>query len=139
MTRHATCQCGDLTISAEGEPESVVVCNCRDCQRRSGSPFGEGAYYGREMLTMRGEAREYLRATDAGNIFHTFFCPRCGTSLYFFSSRDPARIGVAVGAFADPDFPAPHRTVFDESKHSWNAFPQDVPGFARGRDSARSR
>lgn len=139
MTRHAQCQCGVLEVDAEGEPDSVVVCSCTDCQRRSGSPFGQGAYYARDKLTFSGEVREFVRRTDAGNTFHTFFCPACGTSLYFFSSRDPNRVGVAVGAFADPAFPAPQRSVFDESKHAWIALPADMPGFARGRDSERTR
>lgn len=139
MTRYAHCQCGALQVDADGEPDSVVVCSCADCQRRSGSPFGEGAYYARDKLSMRGEAREYLRKTDTGNTFHTFFCPACGTSLYFFSSSDPNRVGVAVGAFADPNFPSPHRSVFDESKHVWLSLPADMPGFVRGRDSARTR
>ena len=139
MTRHAQCQCGALQLDAEGEPDSVVVCSCVECQRRSGSPFGEGAYYTRDKLRFAGEAREFVRKTDSGNSFHTFFCPSCGTSLYFFSSRDPSRVGVAVGAFADPAFPAPHRSVFDERKHPWITLPADTPGFTRGRDSARSR
>ncbi|MHC2281080.1 hypothetical protein ACVME8_007723 [Bradyrhizobium diazoefficiens] len=28
-------------------------------------------------------------------------------------------IGVAVGAIADPNYPAPIRSVFEQSKHSW--------------------
>lgn len=139
MTRHAHCQCGAIHIAAEGEPDSIVVCSCTDCQRRSGAPFGEGAYYARDKLRIKGEAREYVRATDSGNTFHSFFCPTCGTSLYFFSSRDPNRVGVAVGGFADAHFPPPQRSVFDQSKHAWIALPPGMPGFTRGRDSARSR
>lgn len=116
-----------------------MVCSCTECQRRSGSPFGEGAYFTREKLTISGEAREYVRTADSGNTFHTFFCPKCGTSLYFFSARDPNRVGVAVGAFADPNFPPPHRSVFDDTKHAWVVLSADIPGFTRGRDSERSR
>lgn len=28
-------------------------------------------------------------------------------------------IGVAVGAIADPNYPAPVRSVFEQSKHRW--------------------
>ena len=139
MTRHAQCQCGALSVAAEGQPDSIVMCSCTECQRRSGSPFGEGAYFERARLTIAGEAREYVRAAESGKPFHTFFCPICGTSLYFYSDRDPNRIGVAVGGFADPDFPAPHRSVFDDRKHTWIALPDAIPGFTRGRDSPRSR
>jgi hypothetical protein len=101
--------------------------------------LGEGAYFTRDKLSFHGEAREFVRNTDSGNTFHTFFCPACATSLYFFSSRDPNRVGVAVGAFADPTFPPPQRSVFDESKHAWITLPADMPGFNRGRDSERTR
>ena len=36
-------------------------------------------------------------------------------------------VSVAVGAFADPNFPAPVRTVWAKTKHAWLAFPEDVP------------
>ena len=139
MTRHAQCQCGALCVDAEGEPDAVVVCSCTACQRRSGSPFGEAAYYGRDKLTFTGTGREYVRATDAGNTFHTFFCTTCGASLYFFSSRDPNRLGIAVGAFADPQFPPPHRSVYEARKHAWLIFPAELAGFIAGRDSERTR
>jgi hypothetical protein len=137
--RTAQCQCGALTAAAEGEPEAVVVCNCAECQRRTGSVFASNAYYQRDKLTLSGGAREYARTADSGHAFHTFFCPACGTSLWFFSARDPTRVGIAVGAFADPAFPPPDRTVFDESKHSWVVFDDATPGFTRGRDSPPSR
>ena len=115
------------------------MCSCTACQRRSGSPFGEGAYYARDKLTISGDAREYVRIADSGKPFRTFSCPTCATSLYFFSDRDPNRVGVAVGGFADPSFPAPHRSVFDEGKAAWIVLPPDMPGFVRGRDSERTR
>lgn len=139
MTRNAQCQCGALRIAVTGEHEAVVACSCTECQRRTGSVLGMGAYYPKAQVAIEGEAREYVRQADSGNAFHTFFCPTCGSSMYFYSDRDPNRVGVAVGAFADPDFPPPMRSVFDESKHKWVVFGADVPGFSRGRDSARTR
>jgi len=139
MTRHAQCQCGALKVAAEGEPESVVLCSCSECQRRSGSAFGLGAYYPRTQLTISGEARQYTRIADSGKGFNIFFCPTCATSLYWYSDRDVERYGVAVGAFADKDFPTPIRSVFEERKHAWVKLDDGIQGFARGRDSARTR
>lgn len=137
--RRAQCQCGALSAEADGEPDSVVVCSCTECQRRTGSVFADNAYYQRDKLKLNGEAREFVRVADSGQPFHLFFCPTCGTTLWFFSARDPSRVGIAVGAFTDPTFPKPDRTVFDESKHAWVAFDGTTPGFTRGRDSPRSR
>jgi hypothetical protein len=130
MTRHAQCQCGALRASVDTEPEAVVICSCTECQRRSGSPFGEAAYFSRDHVTLSGEAREYVRTADSGKTFHTF---------YWHSARDPNRIGIAVGAFADSHFPAPSRSVFDRSKADWLTLSADIPGFEAGRDSARTR
>lgn len=136
--RKAQCQCGAVAVEAEGEPEAVVVCSCSACQRRTGSPFGEGVYYPRAKLAISGDAREYVRVADSGQPFHSFFCPTCGTSVYFYSARDPNRVGVAGGAFVDPTL-KPDRTVFDDRKHAWLTFDDAIPGFKQGRNSERSR
>jgi hypothetical protein len=131
--RMATCSCGALSVTTEGEPQSVVACHCVDCQRRSGSPFGLGAYFAAEQTRVAGDAQVYTRSTDAGNRFETHFCPTCGTSLYWQSGRNPGLIGVAVGGFADPGFPAPVRSVWERSKHGWLHVPVDHH-FEKGRE-----
>ncbi|MGE0741846.1 MAG: GFA family protein [Hyphomonadaceae bacterium] len=131
--RVAQCQCGALKAEAAGQAESVVACSCGACQRRSGSAFGVGLYYSRDKVALSGEAREFVRVADSGNPFHSFFCAACGTTLYWYSARDPNR------TFNDPQLQRPDRTVFDENKHAWVSFPADMPGFIHGRDSARSR
>lgn len=135
----AQCQCGALSAEIEGELEAIVVCSCIACQRRSGSAFGEGGYTHRDKVRLSGEAKEFVRPTDAGNQFHQFFCPACGSTVYFHSSRDPSRIGFAVGCFADPHLPKPSRSVFEITKHDWLYFGDDIPGFIEGRDSAKVR
>jgi len=53
--------------------------------------------------------------------FH--FCPDCGATVFWEPHRKPAAIGVAVGAFADPSFPAPTQSVYREQQHPWMRFP----------------
>lgn len=97
-----------------------------------------GVYYPRDALTFTGDAHDYTRPTDSGNTFSTFFCPACGTSLYWWGSRDPSRVGVAAGCFEASAQLAPDRSVYDCSKQNWVEF-GDIPGFERGRDSPRTR
>lgn len=139
MSLKAQCQCGALHAEIAGEFEAIVVCSCVACQRRSGSPFGEAAYALRSNITFHGEAKEFVRPTDAGNQFHQFFCTSCGTTLYFYSSRGPDRIGIAVGCIENNQDLKPSRSVYDVSKHDWLTFADDMPGFIEGRDSAKTR
>ena len=133
----ASCQCGKLTATvADGAEATTIMCHCRDCQRRTGSPFGTIAYYPAEAVTISGAPREFTRATDAGNTFTTGFCPDCGSSVYAKASRMPAETGVTVGSFADPAFPAPIRSVYEQSMHAWLPALDGMTHHPRGRDSS---
>ncbi len=132
MTRIAQCSCGALRAEAEGDPAAVVACHCRECQRRTGSVFGLGAYYERDRVRLSGQSSVYVRDAQAGRKFRTHFCPACGTSLYWYTDRHPALVGIAVGAFCDPDFPAPARSVWERTKHPWVGLPRAVAHYQQG-------
>lgn len=117
--RRATCQCGQLTAECDGEPLRVSVCHCLECQRRSGSAFAAQARFPREAVRVAGESREWSRTGDSGTTATFSFCPDCGSTVYFAPNAYPEYLIVALGAFADPDFPAPGVTVYDARKHHW--------------------
>ena len=128
----ATCTCGQLRITASGDPDVVTACSCFECQRRTGSPFGVGAYYQRaHVLAIEGTHKNYERGTDSGRTFTTKFCPECGTSVYWELDMRPEHIGIAVGCFGDPQFPGPTRAVWIENRHHWVTFPDDLPVFEK--------
>jgi hypothetical protein len=115
----ARCVCGQLALSLPGPSRLVVACHCLDCQRRSGAPFSVGAFYPVEAVTVAGTAKQFTRPADSGGKVHLHFCPDCGATVYWKADNLPAMIGVAVGAMADPTYPAPVRSVFEQSKHGW--------------------
>ena len=39
----------------------------------------------------------------------------------------PGYVAVAIGNFADPNFPAPTIAVWEEARHSWVSLPPDTP------------
>jgi len=97
----------------------VVARHCVDCQRRTGAPFGVGAFYTVDAVAVSGTAKEFTRDAAGRGRVHTYFCPNCGSTVYWKADNLPALIGVAVGALADPEYPAPGRSVFEQSKHDW--------------------
>ncbi|RTE91963.1 aldehyde-activating protein [Bradyrhizobium sp. LVM 105] len=82
-------------------------------------PFGVGAFYPIETVTISGTPKEYVRTGASGGEVRSYFCPDCGSTVYWQADNLPAMIGVAVGAIADPDFTASIRSVFEQSKHGW--------------------
>jgi hypothetical protein len=127
MSRIAKCSCGALSVTVTGEPESVVACHCIECQRRTGSVFGIGAYYSEANIAVTGTPKTYTRATDAGFEFVTRFCAVCGTSLFWTSGKNPGRVGVAVGAFEDPSFTPPDALGVGALDASVGADPDRTP------------
>lgn len=133
MIRTAQCSCGVLRVEAEGDPAAVVACHCHECQRRTGSVFGVGAYYERDRLRIFGQSNVYVRDAAEGRKFRTHFCPMCGTSLYWDTDRHPALVGVAVGGFCDAMFPAPSRSVWEQAMHHWVELPLQSEHYLQGR------
>jgi hypothetical protein len=132
----ARCQCGALTATIAEDAEAMtVLCHCLDCQRRSGSPFGVMAYFPAEAVAIVGEATRYERRTDGGNTFINGFCPNCGSTLFSLPGKYPDLVGISVGTMADPSFPQPARSVYEQSRHFWVTLPEDMPRHPRGRDS----
>lgn len=122
-TRTATCACGRLAVTCTGEPLMASLCHCLACQRRTGSSYGIGAFFAREAIAVSGAMRDYTRRGDSGFDVMFHFCPDCGSTVWWEPRRRPDLVAVAVGAFADPAFPAPTQSVNDQHRHPWVALP----------------
>jgi len=121
VTRRATCRCGQLSATCEGEPVRVSVCHCLNCQQRSGSAFAVQARWPDAQVSTSGEAKEWVHVADSGSRATFRFCPACGSTVWYTAEAMPGVTAIAVGAFADPGFPAPSYSVYEERKHIWVA------------------
>ena len=134
MERVAQCHCGSLRAIVSGDPDRVYVCHCKACQRRTGAVVHSGAYYRRAQVRPEGADKVYSRLSDSGRTARFHFCPNCGTSVWWEGGPSPDHCGVAVGCFADPEFPAPTYSLYEESMHPWIGLPAGVRDhFDQGR------
>lgn len=117
--RIANCACGRLRAHCSGTPLSVSLCHCLECQRRTGSSYGVAAFFDKDAVRIEGESTVFERPSDSGYPVVHHFCPRCGSTVFWYPIRKPDVIAVAVGAFADPHFPAPSKAVYDHHQHPW--------------------
>jgi hypothetical protein len=133
--REAKCCCGSLSAVAKAEPQRVMICHCIECQRRTGSPFGAAGYFNCADVEVSGPSTVYVRQGTSGKKLECHFCPTCGSSVYWFAEFMPGIIGVAMGAFADPEFPAPTLSAWERSRHDWVTFAHDMLHLPQGRQS----
>ena len=81
--------------------------------------FAAQARFARADIAIEGRATQWSRTGDSGGtaVFH--FCPVCGATVCWEPDAFPDIILVAVGAFADPGFPAPTVAVYEDRAHAW--------------------
>ncbi len=127
MTRQATCSCGQLRATVEGEAVRISICHCLACKRRTGSAFGYQARFPIEGFRSEGEYKEYVRyADDDGEERRLSFCPECGSTVFYMLGSQPDVVAIPVGGFADPAFPAPKVSVYESRRHSWIQLPDGI-------------
>lgn len=98
---HASCLCGQLKISCEGEPVRISVCHCLNCQKRSGSAFASQARWPEESVQSTGNFREYMRAGESGKV-----CAKLFPIWTVVIDHFPARFSMAK-ALVSHGFPSP--------------------------------
>lgn len=131
--RTASCSCGQLRVQVHGEPRGVGLCHCLACQQRTGTVFAALASFSAPFEVF-GTATEYVRVGDHGARFLFRFCPVCGTSVFHTEDGNNGTVSIAVGAFADPNFPAPQVSVYDSRRHPWVQLPPGTKTFERDPD-----
>lgn len=80
------CLCGDVRVTATGQPNRVGICHCLDCRKHHGALFHASAIFPQDAVTVTGETREYKGR---------YFCPRCGSSVF---SRTADEMEVSLGS-----------------------------------------
>jgi len=137
-TRKASCNCGQLSVTYDGpDPERTSLCQCYECQRRTGSAFSGQTRLPIENVTIEGQSTkrtfpndsgkpsEFRSCDSGGATFH--FCPMCGSTVYWEMAIAPDMLGVAVGTFADPTFPPPMISGFAAYGAKWAMNVSDLP------------
>ena len=118
--RTASCRCGQLRVSATGDPVRVSVCHCLDCQKRTGSAFSAQARWPAEQVVATGTAKTWSHHADSGNRITHHFCPECGSTVHYsIDGKFDGLVAIPLGAFDDPYFASPAFSVWEERKCNW--------------------
>lgn len=129
------CHCGNITYTAEVDPESAGICHCTDCQTFSGSAFRTVVVAQKSAFRIvTGEPKIYIKTAASGNKRAQAFCPECGTHLYAAAATDPQVFGIRIGTARQRAELQPRKQIWCQSAQPWaldlksiNQFPKQ-PG-----------
>ncbi|WP_039948168.1 GFA family protein [Leptospira fainei] len=126
------CACGTIRYNISDEPIFMNDCQCRDCQRMSGT--GHGSYLtfpSRETVKLDGEAAEFNMASDSGKIKTSGFCPKCGSPVYMTFAAMPELFTVHATSLDDPRRYKPQVVTYADRGYTWDHIDPSLPKFEK--------
>jgi hypothetical protein len=126
------CACGAIRYATHHAPVFQNLCQCRDCQQRSGS--GHGAWLtfaARADMAITGHATDWNIAGDSGNVKTHSFCPVCGTPMFLRFAAMPDLIAVPAGSLNDPGHFAPQALTYAVRGQPWDTIDPSLTAFER--------
>ncbi|MBP5858825.1 GFA family protein [Marivibrio halodurans] len=134
MTKPYTggCACGAIRYETQDAPIFENHCQCRDCQRRSGT--GHGSYLtfpNRAAVTIMGETKTWRIVGDSGFEKGHGFCPTCGTPVYLTLDAMPEVIAVHAASLDEPALFDPKVVTYGACGHAWDPMDPALQLFAR--------
>jgi len=124
------CACGAVRYEIPAEPMVMADCQCRDCQRRSGT--GHGSYLtfaGRKDVKISGRATHCDLVADSGNVKTHAFCPACGTPVYLTFAAMPDLFTVHAASLDEPERYLPQMVFYRARGPVWDRVDPSLAAF----------
>ncbi|SIQ31828.1 GFA family protein [Marinobacterium stanieri] len=126
---NGACQCDGVTYQLLSEPQMVVACHCKECQKLSTSAFSITAMVNADQVKFEGEMADWSRPADSGNISAAKFCPGCGNRIYHYNPAEPDKIKLKPSNLSDTSIIKPVAHVWVSEKQDWYTIPEGVRVF----------
>ncbi|MEO8153866.1 MAG: GFA family protein [Rhizobacter sp.] len=123
------CACGAIRYEISGEPLFQNHCQCRDCQRKSGTGHGSYLTFTRGGVRKRGEASHWDLVGDSGNTKTRAFCPTCGSPVYMTFAAMPDIFTVHAASLDDPHRYRPQVVTYTARALEWDFLDPALPKF----------
>ncbi len=114
------CICGDVTYQCESEPKFSIVCQCRQCQRITGTGHSPQFVVESGKTTVSGNVQTYAMTSDQGNDVISAFCGKCGNPIYKTTSMMPDVMAFHAATLDDPSLFKPEVLVHSNSAQPWD-------------------
>lgn len=124
------CACGAIRYSIAADPVFMNHCQCRDCQRVSGT--GHGSYLTfapRRLVSLSGEATRRDLVCDSGNVKSHAFCPTCGSPVFLTFVAMPDLFTVHAASLDEPDRFRPEAVTYAVRGQPWDRLDPALPAF----------
>jgi hypothetical protein len=106
----------------------TAICNCRSCQRQTGSAFSIIVAVPKGALEFEGKAPKVYRDTgESGLPVLRAFCADCGSPIFSDVAATPDLDWIKAGTLDDTSWLRPQINVWCESAQPWVRLSDEIP------------
>jgi hypothetical protein len=125
------CACGAIRYRITAEPVGMNDCQCRQCQRESGTGHASHLTFPRSGVSVEGTASIWNMVGDQGTRKARAFCPTCGSPVYMTFPDLPDYFVVRAGSLDDPKRYRPQLISWGAAAQPWDHVDPALPKFER--------
>ena len=125
------CACGAVRYEISGEPVFQNHCQCRDCQRKSGTGHGSYLTFPRGGVKQTGQAALWDIVADSGNVKTRAFCPSCGSPVSMTFAAMPDIFTIHAASLDDPGRFQPQVVTYAVRAHAWDSLDPGLQSFEK--------
>lgn len=122
------CLCGAVRYRVDQAAVMTAVCNCRHCQRQTGTSFSilvgvpKGAIH-----FERAQPAVYRDTGDSGLPVLRHFCKQCGSPIFSDVAATPELDWIKAGTLDDPSWLKPQVALWCDSEQPWLRSSEAIP------------
>lgn len=124
------CTCGAIRYRIAAEPIVMLDCQCRQCQRESGTGHASHLTFPSAAVEVTGDATRWEAVGDGGTVKSRAFCPTCGSPVYMTFPAMPDYFVVRAASLDDPARYRPQFVTWHAAAQSWDRIDPAIPAFA---------
>ena len=125
------CACGAIRYKVSAEPAVMVECQCRQCQRDSGTGHQSHLTFVAAPVEVWGEASRWERVGDGGTRKSRAFCPTCGAPVYLTFPDMPEVFIPTAASLDDPGRYQPQIATWAAAAQPWDHLDPGIAKFER--------
>ena len=125
------CACGAIRYEVDGEPVVMNDCQCRQCQRDSGTGHQSHLTFSGAPVRVEGAASHWEMIGEQGTRKRRAFCPTCGSPVYITFPDMPELFIVCPASLDDPGRYRPAMVMWSLAGHAWDRADPALPRFVK--------
>ena len=126
-----SCLCGAVRYHSDAEPVLAAICNCKNCQRQSGSAYSVVVALPKGSIVMDAAVPDtFDDVGETGMAVRRRFCSSCGSPIFSEVDSTPELDYLKAGTLDDTSWLEPQVNIWCDSEQHWlqkDLSPQRVP------------